>query len=183
MRAVAVLAEGRIRTALRGQRAVRALAILRHDLFVADGAIHSGLDGAAGSHVGRRPAGMALHAGDAGMARAGQFSRVDVQRPGLSGARPLEGGIAVAAQAIAVGHPLRVEDLADFVRLMAVDARRDQVRLLLPQLAADHLAVHGLDLRVALGAGLGDVLFGDRGARIGVRTARCARCGNWCRPR
>ena len=81
---------------------------------------------------------------------------------------PLERRIGVAAQAIAVGHPLGVENLADFVRLVAVDARRDQVRLLLPQLAADHLAVHGLDLRVAPRAGLGDVLFGDGGAGIGV---------------
>ena len=51
---------------------------------------------------------------------------------------------------------------------MAIDAGRDHVRLLLPQFAADHLAVHGLDLRVALGAGLGNILFGDRGPRIGV---------------
>ena len=43
------------------------------------------------------------------------------------------------------------------------------MRLLLPQLAADHLAVHVLDLRVALRAGLGDVLLGDGGAGIGVR--------------
>ena len=74
----------------------------------------------------------------------------------------------MAAQAIAVGHSLAVENLADLVRLMAIDARRDHVRLFLPQLAADHLAVYGLDLRVALGAGFGDILLGDRGARIGV---------------
>ena len=124
----------------------------------------------AGSHVGRRPAGVALHAGDAGMARAGQFSRADVQVSGLSGARPLEGGIGMAAQAIAIRHPLGVVDLADFVRLMAVDARRDEVRLLLPQLAADHLAVYGLDLSVALRAGLGNVLFRNRGLGIRVGT-------------
>ena len=86
-------------------------------VFVADGAIHLVLDGDAGSRVGRGPAGVALHAGDAGMARAGQFSRVDVERTGSCRARPLQVGIGVAAQAIAVGHPLRVENLADFVRL------------------------------------------------------------------
>ena len=51
---------------------------------------------------------------------------------------------------------------------MAVDARRDHVRLFLPQFAADDLAMHGLDLRVALRAGLGDILLGDRGTRVRV---------------
>src|ERR1019366_5550745 len=53
---------------------------------------------------------------------------------------------------------------------MAVDASRNQVRLLLPQFAADHLAVDGLDLSVALGAGLGNVLFRNRGLGIRVET-------------
>src|SRR5450759_1837898 len=79
MRAVAVPAERRVRTALRGQRAVRALAVLPHGLFVADGAIHLARDGTARSHVGGRPAGMALHAGDARMSRAGQFGRADIE--------------------------------------------------------------------------------------------------------
>src|ERR1035438_9577399 len=145
-----------------------ALAVLAHHLFVADGAIHLTRDGAARSHVGRGTAGMALSSGDARPARAGPSRPVDVQRPGFSGGRPREGGIGVAAQAIAVGHPLRVVNLADFVRLMAVDAGRNQVRLLLPQLAANHLAMDGLDLRVALGAGLGNILFGNRRARVVV---------------
>ena len=78
VRAVAVLAEGRIGTALRSQRAVRAFAVLVHLLVVADGAIHLILNGVAGSHVGRGPAGMALHAGDARMTRVGQFIGADV---------------------------------------------------------------------------------------------------------
>src|ERR1019366_2236644 len=35
-----------------------------------------------------------------------------------------------------------------------------------PQLAADKLSVDGLDLRVALGAGFGNVLFGNRATRV-----------------
>ena len=183
VRAVAILAERRVGTALRGQRAVRALAVLGHHLFVTDGAIHLALDGDAGPDVGRSPAGVALHAGDAGVARAGEFIGAHVQRPGLSVAGALQGGIGVAAQAIAVGHPLAVVDLADLVRLVAIHAGRNQVRLLLPQLAANHLAVHGFDFRVAPGAGFGDVLFGDGGSADRCAAGRCARYGNWCRPR
>ena len=171
MGAVAILAERRVRTALRGQSTVRALAVLGRLLFmfVADVAIHLVLDGAAGSNVGRGTAGVALHAGEAGMARAGQFSRIDVQRTLSSGVCPLQVGIGVATHAIAVGHPFRVVDPAGLVRLVTVDTRRNQVRLLLPQLAADHLAMHLLDVRVALGTRFGDVCLGDRGPGIGVR--------------
>ena len=63
----------------------------------------------------------------------------------------------VATQAIAVRHALRVEDAADFMRLMTVDAGRDHVRLLLPQLAANHFAVDNFDQRVTLLASLRDV--------------------------
>lgn len=170
MGAMAILAKGRVGTALRSQSTVRALAVLGGLLFVfvADVAIDLVFDGAAGSRVGRGTAGVALHAGEAGMARAGQFSRIDVQRTGSSGVRPPQVGIGMATHAIAVGHPFRVVDLADFVRLMAIDAGRDQVRLLLPQLAADHLAVYVLDVRVALGTRLGDVRLGDGGPGIGV---------------
>ena len=66
------------------------------------------------------------------MPRARQLGRVDVQWHGLAVDRSAEAGIGMAAQAIAVGHAFGVEDLADLVRLVAVHARRDQVRLLLP---------------------------------------------------
>ena len=51
---------------------------------------------------------------------------------------------------------------------MAVHAGGDQVRLLLPQLAADDFAMHDFDLRMALRAGPGDVLFGNRRPGVGV---------------
>ena len=87
----------------------------------------------------------------------------------LDAARRLQVVPGVAAHAVAVGHSLRVERLADLVGRVAVDAGRDHVRLLLPQLAPDHLAVHPLDLGVALRAGLDDLLLGDGGAGVGVR--------------
>ena len=74
----------------------------------------------------------------------------------------------MAALAVAVRHPLRIKDPADLVRLVAVHTGRNHVRALLPQLAADDLAVHGFDLRMALRTGPGDVLFGNRRPRVGV---------------
>ena len=76
----------------------------------------------------------------------------------------------MAAQAVAVGHPLVVEDLPGLVRLVAVHAGRQHVGLLLPQLPLDDLPVHLLDAGVAaLRAGAGDVGPRDGGARVGVR--------------
>jgi hypothetical protein len=75
----------------------------------------------------------------------------------------------VATQAIAVGHAFRVEDLANLVQFVAVDAGRDQVRLLFPKLAADHLAVHAFDLCMTARAGLGNILLRNRRAWVPVR--------------
>jgi hypothetical protein len=61
------------------------------------------------------------------------------------------------------------------VRLVAIDAGGKRVRLLLPQLALDHLAVDQLDLGMALRAGLRDVPTRDGGGRIGVGEDRMGR--------
>ncbi len=81
----------------------------------------------------------------------------------------LEAGIGVAAHAIGVGHALRVENVADFVRLMAIDAGGKNIGLFFPELAADGLAVHQFDFGVAFGAGGRDVAPVDGRVRIGVR--------------
>ncbi len=96
----------------------------------------------------RRDPGVALAAGLLRVHRAGERRAVDVERPPVL--RGLDVGPLVAAQAVAIGHALVVEDLADLVRLVAVDAGGEDVGLLFPQLALDDLAVHRLDLRVAL---------------------------------
>ncbi len=75
----------------------------------------------------------------------------------------------MAALTVPVRHALRVEHPPHLVRLVAIDAGRDKVGLLLPQLAANYLLVDFLDAGVAARAGAGDVLLGDRGARVGVR--------------
>ena len=100
------------------------------------------------------------------MHRADQPRRVDVEgHPRPAGPKGL---IRVAAQAVAVRHPLVIKDLADLVRLVALHAHRDGARPLLPHLPPDDLAVDRLNLRVAAGAGGGDVSPRDGGAGIAV---------------
>ncbi len=77
--------------------------------------------------------------------------------------------IAVAAQAIGIGHALRIEDVPYFVRLMAIHAGRQDMRFFLPKLSANRLPVHFLDFRMTLRAGRDDVPPIDRRIRIGMR--------------
>jgi hypothetical protein len=87
----------------------------------------------------------------------------------------------MAALAVLIRHPLRIEDTPDLVGLVAIHASWDEARVFLPQLAANDLAVHGLNQRMALRAGMGDVLLGDRRTGISVRqneVRRVATCAN-----
>jgi hypothetical protein len=87
----------------------------------------------------------------------------------------------MAALAVLIRHPLGIEGTPDLVGLVAVHAGGDEVRLFLPQLAANDFAVHILNQRMALRAGSGDVLFGDRRTGISVRqneVHRVATCAN-----
>ncbi len=77
--------------------------------------------------------------------------------------------IGVAAHAIGVGHALGVENVADFVGLVAVEAGGQYICLFLPEFAPDRLAVHHFDFGMAFGAGGRDVAPVDRRIRIGVR--------------
>lgn len=83
--------------------------------------------------------------------------------------RRLEVPVLVAAEAILVRHPLRVEDLAYLMGLMTIYARRQRMRLFFPELSTYHFAVYNLDLRVTFRARLGDVPPGNRRRRISVR--------------
>ena len=100
--------------------------------------------------------------------RASQFPLVHEQRARPPAARGNDVLPPVTALAIPVRHTLRIEHAPDLVRLVAVHAGGNHVRFLFPQLATDDFAVHRLDAGVALAAGLGDVLLGNRRARIGV---------------
>jgi hypothetical protein len=103
------------------------------------------------------------------VARLGKFARFDEEGRFTDPARRHDVRPFVAAQTIAVCHALRVEDSPDLVRLVTVHAGRNHVGLLLPELAANDLAVHHLNLRVTFLAGLRDVALGDGRARVGVR--------------
>ena len=87
------------------------------------------------------------------MRRGGVGVRVGVERDLLAVALDRELGLGVAGEAVLVRHAGAVEDAAHLVRLVAVDADRNLVRRALPEMAFDDLAVHELDLPVALGAG------------------------------
>ena len=85
----------------------------------------------------------------------------------------------MASEAVLVGCSSLVQDPPYGVRLMTVDAGRYHVRLLPPQAALNHLAVHLLDLRVALLAGLTNVVAVNAGCPIGVwqNLVRCVTGG------
>jgi len=76
--------------------------------------------------------------------------------------------ISVAFQAVLRGHPGIVEHAPDLVRLVAVHAGRDLVRLFLPQAPLDDPSVHLFDPPVALHAGAGDVVLVDAGSLVRV---------------
>src|ERR1022692_5127718 len=99
MRAVAILAAGRIRAPLRLQFAVRAFAVLAHYFRVADRAVPLVRDRPAGPQVRRSPAGVALYAGRARVPRVRQFVLVHEQRDGPAGPGDLQVPVAVAALA------------------------------------------------------------------------------------
>src|SRR5208282_3548378 len=90
---------------------------------------------------------------------------MDHQRTPIRGLQALVG---VAALAVGISHALGIEDVADLVRLVTIDARRQHICFFFPEFAADGLAMHLLDQSVALGAGGCDVLAGDRRIRVGV---------------
>ncbi len=166
MRAVTVRAGRPIWAAFGQQLSMHALLKLFDGIGVANRAIDLGGYGGARSRQGRVTTGMALHAGGSRVPRPGKF--LLVHKHGAPAAGGFQLRVAMAALAVAVGHPLHIKDLPDLVRLVAVHAGGDQARSLLPQLAADDFAVHRRNQRMALRAGPGDVLFGDRRAGIGV---------------
>lgn len=83
--------------------------------------------------------------------------------------------IGMTTQAIRIGHAQVVEHFADFVGLVAVHASRENVGLLLPQLATDSLAMYAFDLPMAVGAGRRDISprYGGIGIGGGEDIMRC----------
>jgi hypothetical protein len=75
----------------------------------------------------------------------------------------------VAVETILVRHPLRVENLPDFVRLVAIHTRGKDVSLLLPEFSPDNLAMNDFNLRMTFRARFGYVAPCNRRRRIRVR--------------
>ena len=150
------------------QLPVYASVVLLRLIGMADAAVHRRLDRGARSMQRGAHLGVALRASRAGVPRGvvGLLVHEQGYRVALRDAHQTL--VAVTTHAVGVSRTRLVEHPAYPVRRVTVHAGRDSVRLLLPQPALDHLAVHLLDLAVALCAGRGDVVDVDRGARVGV---------------
>lgn len=166
MGTVAFLAARCVGITLAGKLPVGTARVLPSDLVVASGAIHPVRNGLARPHTRCVYLGVALAAGLFHMARVAQLAEVHVH--GLPVARPPQLLVRVAVQAVRIGHALRVEDIADLVRLMAIHARGQDIYFLFPQRATNDLPVHRFDLRVAFRARRGYVSPRDRRSGIGV---------------
>lgn len=112
---------------------------------------------------------MALCAGRAGVLRHTVNLLVHVERDRIALGYADQIRITMAPEAVAVGGSGFIQDTSDGVWLVTIHADRYHIRPLTPQAALYHLAVHLLDLRVALLAGLTDVIAVNARCRIGVR--------------
>ena len=75
----------------------------------------------------------------------------------------------MAVETILVRHPLCIEHLPNFVRLVAIHARGKHVGLFLPEFSPDNFAMNNFNLRVTFRARFGYVAPGNRRRRIRVR--------------
>jgi hypothetical protein len=75
----------------------------------------------------------------------------------------------MTGEAVFIGCAGIVEDPSLLVRLVAIHACRDLVRLFLPEAALDDLHVDFFDAGVTLGTRGGHVVVMDAGPRVGVR--------------
>jgi len=114
---------------------------------------------------------MALRTGSARVHRVVVVLFIDKQADSLpTGACRRQLGLRVAGQAVLVGQSVRIENVADLVRRVAVDTGRNLAWIFGPQLAFDDLAVHLFDLSVASRTGRSNIVCVDARSWIGVRT-------------
>ena len=103
------------------------------------------------------------------MNRGADFRGVNKERNRIGVTHHAQGGLGMASHAFLIRDALLVEKTPRPVRLMAIDANRDLVRFLFPQLAANHLGMHILNTPVAFLARTRNVTRMDARRRIGVR--------------
>ena len=113
---MAVQTVGSVGITLRVEGAVQSELIVGHRLRMADAAIDLVLDGLARPFSRRRDFGMALGASGCGVGRGAEAVLVYGQGDRLSVALHCQIGVAVAGQAVFVGHAGRIEDAPDLVR-------------------------------------------------------------------
>ena len=77
-------------------------------------------------------------------------------------------GIAMTAEAVPIGCARLVQHAANSMRLMTVDAHRDDIRLLAPQTTLYDLPMDLLDLRMTLLTRQRDVVTMDAGCWVRV---------------
>src|SRR5271157_5635648 len=142
MRAMAFLAGRGIRIALAVQLSMDAGNVLLANFIVASGAVNRVDDRLARPHTGGVDLRVALAAGNvpkpAGfltVARMVHLGAVDVH--GFSVARATQLLVGVATHAVRIGHTLRIEDVPDLMRLMAVRAGGQDVGLFFPEFSAN----------------------------------------------
>ncbi|UCG88914.1 MAG: hypothetical protein JSW71_10400 [Gemmatimonadota bacterium] len=111
---------------------------------------------------------MALRAGRTGVFRGVVRLLVDVEGNRIALGYAPDIRVAVTPEAITIGGTGLIQNTADLMRLMAVDAHRYHIRPLAPQPAFYDLAMYLLNLRVTLLAGLRNVGAVNARLRIGV---------------
>lgn len=133
------------------------------DLFVTGRAVDLALNRLARTHSRGIHVGVALAARNLGVPRSSDIDDLDEHRPSVFGLQLLA---AMATHAVSVGHALGIKERSNFMGLVAVGTRREDMCLLFPEFAPDRFAVNYLDLRVTLGASRGDILARNRRLRI-----------------
>jgi len=151
VRPVALLTRRRVQVILDHELAVHASLVLLANLRMASRAVRLPRDRFTGPNAGCVDLRVTLTARDFHMTGICQIIRPHEERAPVLGRFQLTP--LVTPQTILVSHPLSVEDLPHFMRLVTVNARRKNVCLPLPQLPFNHLPVDCLNLRVASCAG------------------------------
>lgn len=122
---VAVVAGGCVFVTLRGKLPVSAFIVVGHLRCVADTAIDPSHDRFTRPLVSGIRVAVTLSATRTGVSRSGVHGRIDEERDRLAIPRHCQIFFSVTRKTVRVGKSRVVENLTDFVRLVAIGAGRD----------------------------------------------------------